>query len=31
VNKKEVKEVFKKHDKDTGSAEFQISNLTGRI
>ncbi|MAW67270.1 MAG: 30S ribosomal protein S15 [Chloroflexi bacterium] len=31
VNKKEVKEVFKKHDKDTGSAEFQISHLTDRI
>ena len=31
VNKKEVKEVFKKHDNDTGSAEFQISQLTNRI
>ncbi len=31
MNKKEVKEVFKKHDKDTGSAEFQISQLTDRI
>ena len=31
MNKKEVKEVFKKHDKDTGSAEFQISHLTDRI
>ena len=28
---KEVKEVFKKHDNDTGSAEFQISRLTNRI
>ncbi len=25
------KEVFKKHDKDTGSVEFQISQLTNRI
>ncbi len=31
MNKKEVKEVFKKHDKDTGSVEFQISQLTNRI
>ncbi len=31
MNKKEVKEVFKKHDNDTGSAEFQISQLTNRI
>ncbi len=25
------KEVIKKHDKDTGSVEFQISQLTNRI